>query len=145
MQVRNILKEKGSEVVGITAEASLGEAASLLAQRRIGALVVRDQAGSLSGILSERDLVRALAEHGASAVSRPVSSYLTADVVTCREGDTVETLMETMTRGRFRHLPVLDGDGNLSGLISIGDVVKSRIAEATREAENLRVYISATA
>jgi len=145
MQVRHILGDKGGTVIGIGREATLAEAARLLAERRIGALVVRDGKGALSGILSERDLVRALAAAGVGALEQTVDRHLTRDVVTCRLGDTTEALMEMMTAGRFRHLPVLDDNGALCGLVSIGDVVKSRIAETEREAQDLRVYISATA
>ena len=145
MQVRHILKDKGSAVIGIAPTATLAEAAALLNEKRIGALVARDGNNVLAGILSERDVVRALAADGASALEHAVDRYLTRDVVTCGLSDTCEDLMEMMTRGRFRHVPVLDDDGKLCGLISIGDVVKNRIAETVREAEELRVYISATA
>ena len=145
MQVRHILKDKGGNIVGIASTASLADAAAILNDKRIGALVVQDGEGALGGILSERDLVRALAADGAAALTHKVDRYLTRDVVTCRLVDTVEDLMEMMTKGRFRHVPVLDDGGKLCGLISIGDVVKNRIAETVREAEELRVYISATA
>jgi CBS domain-containing protein len=145
MQVRHILRDKGGHVVGIALGASLAEAAAILNDKRIGALVVQDSAGALGGIFSERDLVRAIAADGAAALKHKVDRYLTRDVVTCGLTDTVEDLMEMMTRGRFRHVPVLDDGGKLCGLISIGDVVKNRIAETVREAEELRVYISATA
>ena len=145
MQVRHILTDKGSTVVGITPTATLADVVTILHEKRIGALVVRDDGGALVGILSERDLVRALSADGAAALGHKVDRYLTRDVVTCGLGDTVEDLMEMMTRGRFRHVPVLDDDKRLCGLISIGDVVKNRIAETVREAEELRVYISATA
>jgi CBS domain-containing protein len=145
MQVRHLLKEKGGDVIGIGKRATLAEAAALLAEKRIGALVVQGGKGGLAGILSERDLVRAMAEDGAAALGHTVERYLTRDVVTCRLSDTAEDLMEMMTRGRFRHVPVLDDEDRLCGLISIGDVVKSRIAETEREAAELRVYISATA
>jgi CBS domain-containing protein len=142
MQVKHILFEKGREVVTITADATLSEAALLMARRRIGAVVVRDRAGEIAGILSERDLVRAIAEESVSALAQPVASHMTREVTTCAEFDTIEELMETMTRGRFRHVPVVDDD-RLVGIISIGDVVKTRIAETLREAENLREYIAA--
>lgn len=145
MQVRHILQDKGGTVVGIAPAATLAEAAALLNEKRIGAVVVREGDGGLAGILSERDLVRAVAADGAAALSHKLDRYLTRDVVTCGLTDTVEELMEMMTKGRFRHVPVLDEDGRLCGLISIGDVVKNRIAETVREAEELRVYISATA
>ena len=144
MQVRHILTDKGGNVVGIGKDAMLADAARLLNERRNGALVVQDAKGGLAGIISERELVRALAEDGAAALDHKVAKYLTREVVTCRLGDTIEDLMATMTNGRFRHMPVLDDANRLCGLISIGDVVKSRIAETVREAEDLRVYISAT-
>ena len=134
MQVRHILGDKGGSVIGIARDATLAEAARLLAERRIGALVVRDEAGALAGILSERDVVRAMAVGGGAALEQKVDRHLTREVVTCRLGDSSETLMEMMTAGRFRHLPVLDDHGQLCGLVSIGDVVKSRIAETEREA-----------
>jgi CBS domain-containing protein len=143
MQVIQILREKGHEVVALSSEATLSQAANLLAQRRIGALVVRDANGALAGILSERDVVRAVAEEGVSALARPVSAAMTRDVATCTELDTVEELMEMMTQGRFRHVPVLDGNKQLCGLVSIGDVVKMHIEETMREAASLRQYITA--
>jgi CBS domain-containing protein len=145
MQVRHILHTKGRDIVAISEQASLAEAAHLLAQRHIGAVIVQDSGGALAGILSERDLVRAIAEDGPLALSRGVGAYMTANVATCVEGDTVEALMEMMTRGRFRHVPVLDEGQGVCGLISIGDVVKTRIAETVHEANSLRDYISAPA
>jgi CBS domain-containing protein len=145
MQVRHILQEKGREVIVISQTATVGEAARLLAARRIGAVIVKGGVGAFSGILSERDLVRAIAAEGAQALDRNVASYMTRSVATCEETDTVEDLMEMMTRGRFRHVPVLDDKQSLCGLISIGDVVKTRIAETVSEANSLREYISATA
>lgn len=145
MQVRHLLKDKGAIVVGISPAASLAEAARLLTEKRIGAVVVRKDDGPLLGILSERDLVKAMAAYGATALTQTVDRHLTREVVTCNLAHTMEDLMEMMTRGRFRHVPVLDDDGRLCGVVSIGDVVKNRIAETVREAEDLRVYISATA
>ncbi len=142
MQVRHILREKGREVVTIPGEAMLSEAARLLARRRIGAVIVRDGEGGISGILSERDIVRAVAAHSVSALGHSVAMHMTRDVSTCSETDTVDELMETMTCGRFRHMPVVD-DGRLCGIVSIGDVVKSRIEETVREATSLREYIVA--
>ena len=143
MQVRHILKEKGCDVVSIAADATLSEASGLLARKRIGALIVRGAKGDLAGILSERDVVRAVAEESVGALARPVRAYMTRDVATCGEDDTVDALMEMMTRGRFRHVPVLDESERLLGIVSIGDVVKSRIEETVREAATLREYISA--
>ena len=143
MQVRHILQEKGRQVVAVAESATMAEAAKMLAEKRIGVVLVNSKGASLAGILSERDVVRAVAADGAQALGCPVSSYMTRSVATCREADTVEDLMEMMTNGRFRHVPVMDGDQRLCGLISIGDVVKSRIAETLNEANSLRDYISA--
>jgi CBS domain-containing protein len=145
MQVRHILQSKGRDVVAVAADARLIDAAHLLSERRIGALIVKDGAGALAGIISERDLVHAIARKGASALDQPVSAFMTPGPATCVESDTVETIMEVMTHGRFRHVPVLDGSEQLCGMISIGDVVKTRIAETVNEAAALRDYISATA
>ncbi|HTT99455.1 MAG TPA: CBS domain-containing protein [Rhizomicrobium sp.] len=143
MQVKHILVVKGRDIVAIASDATLADAASLLARRRIGAVIVRDGKGMLAGILSERDVVRAVAEQGAGALAQPVSAYMTHDVATCGETDTVDELMEMMTQGRFRHVPVKDARDGLIGIVSIGDVVKSRIEETVREAATLRDYISA--
>ena len=142
MLVKNILGEKGREVISISADATLSEATRLLARRRIGAIVVRDESGALAGILSERDVVRAVAEESVTALARPVSLYMTRAVATCTEQDSIESLMEMMTNGRFRHLPVLEND-RIIGVVSIGDVVKTRIAETVQEAASLREYITA--
>ena len=141
MQVKHILRDKGREVVTILSDATLSEAARLLASKRIGAVVVRDRDGSLAGILSERDIVRALAEASVAALPQAVSQYMTRSVATCCETDSVDDLMEAMTNGRFRHVPVVEND-RLAGIISIGDVVKTRIAETVQEAQSLREYIA---
>jgi len=143
MQVIHILREKGREVVSLPGDATLSEATRLLARKHIGAVLVKDRLGALIGILSERDVVRALAEESVTALARPVSAYMTQAVVTCTEIDTVDELMEMMTQGRFRHVPVLDEHGGLCGIVSIGDVVKTRIAETVQEAASLREYIAA--
>jgi CBS domain-containing protein len=142
MLVKQILLEKGRDVVTVASTATLSEAARVLASRRIGALVVHDGDGPVAGILSERDIIAALAAHSVNALGHSVSTYMTKRVSTCREGDTVEELMELMTRKRFRHVPVVE-DGRLSGVVSIGDVVKSHIAETELHAESLRSYIAA--
>jgi len=142
MQVRHILRDKGREVVTILSDATLSEAARLLASKRIGAVVVRDRDGSLAGMLSERDIVRALAQASVSALPQTVSKYMTHAVATCCETDSVDEIMEMMTRGRFRHVPVVDED-RITGIVSIGDIVKSRIAETVQEAQSLREYIAA--
>ena len=141
MLVSHILREKGRDVLAISPGATLAEAARVLTKHRIGALIVRDEDGGLSGIISERDVVRAVAEEGASALAFTVASRMTRDVATCAQTDTIEEIMETMTRCRFRHLPVVEED-SVIGIISIGDVVKMRIAEALREAQALKEYIA---
>jgi CBS domain-containing protein len=143
MQVNDILRQKGGDVVFLTADANLSDATILLAAKHIGAVVVKDEAGGVAGILSERDVVRALALESVRALAQPIATYMTRAVATCTEQDTVEALMEMMTKGRFRHVPVLDASGKLCGLISIGDVVKAHIEETTREASNLREFIAA--
>ena len=143
MQVRHILQEKGRDIIGVADSTTLAEAARILAQHHIGALMIQDSGGALAGIFSERDLVRAVAEDGPLALSRAIAAYMSRQVTTCHESDTVEDLMEMMTRGRFRHVPVLDERQRLAGMISIGDVVKTRIAETLSEANSLRDYISA--
>ena len=142
MLVKHVLSDKGREVIAIAADATLSEAARLLARKRIGAIVVRDASGALAGILSERDVVRAVAEESVSALARPVSAYMTRAVATCNELDSIQDLMEMMTIGRFRHVPVVEND-EVTGMISIGDVVKTRIAETVQEAASLREYITA--
>ena len=143
MQVLQILRVKGRDVVTLSSDATLSEATRLLASKRIGALVVRDKQGGLAGILSERDVVRALAAESVTALARPVSAYMTRAVATCSEYDTVDELMEMMTVGRFRHVPVVDSNDQVCGLVSIGDVVKTHIEEQARETASLRQYIAA--
>jgi CBS domain-containing protein len=143
MQVRHILLGKGRDVMAIANTATVCDAAKLLTEKKIGALVVKDKGGKLIGIISERDLVRAMAEGGAASFTDPVGDHMTPAPQTCIENDTVESVMEVMTRGRFRHVPVLDDGMRLCGMISIGDVVKTRIAETVSEAAALRDYISA--
>ncbi|HWY60624.1 MAG TPA: CBS domain-containing protein [Rhizomicrobium sp.] len=143
MQVRHILQDKGRDIVAVADTVTLSEAARILSQHHIGAVMIQDNGGALVGIFSERDLVRAVAGDGPLALSRAVSAYMSRQVTTCHESDTVEELMEMMTRGRFRHVPVLDERQRLAGMISIGDVVKTRIAETLSEANSLRDYISA--
>jgi len=142
MLVSQILREKGSAVVKAAPEATLAEAAQVLTRHRVGAVLVLDGRGGPLGILSERDIVRAIARDGASALSHTVASCMSKPVTTCEESDTVEDLAESMTHGRFRHLPVLN-DGRVVGVVSIGDVVKWRIDETVREAQALKDYIAA--
>ena len=141
MLVSHILRDKGRDVLAIGPDATLAEAAIVLTRHRIGALVVRRDSGALAGVLSERDIVRAVAEAGAAALTLPVSERMTREVATCEETDTIEEIMETMTRCRFRHMPVVSAR-EIVGIISIGDVVKTRIAETLREAQALKEYIA---
>lgn len=143
MHVIDILRVKGRDVLFLSAEANMLDAAVLLASKRVGAVIIRDEAGKVAGILSERDVVRAVAQENVRALALPVSNYMTRQVTTCTEADSVERLMGVMTEGRFRHIPVVDGEATLCGLISIGDVVKSHVEETTREASNLREFIAA--
>ncbi|MEL6299582.1 MAG: CBS domain-containing protein [Pseudomonadota bacterium] len=141
MNVAAILKSKGRDVATVSREATLQAATEVLASRKIGAVVVCGDAGSVVGILSERDIIRAIAANGPSCLSKPVSRAMTYDVITCDESQTVDAVMGVMTNGRFRHVPVID-NGALAGIVSIGDVVKSHIAEVEHEAEALRAYLS---
>lgn len=141
MNVQSILGVKGTDIVTISSGASLADAVQTMRDASVGALVVSDDGAHIAGIVSERDVVRALANHGASVLGRPVSSAMSADVVTCRRGDSVESLMRSMTERRIRHLPVVDDDGVLGGIISIGDVVKSRLGELESENRHLVDYI----
>ena len=140
MRVADILRQKGDEVATIASAATLAEAAGVLSVRRIGALVVSDDGRSIDGILSERDIVRQLAEWGADALTTPVREAMTADVRTCSRGDSVDALMAIMTDHRIRHLPVAE-EGRLSGLVSIGDVVKRRVEQLEVETQQLTEYI----
>ena len=140
MIVKSILSAKGSDVATIAPTATLAEATKILADRKIGALLVTGAGGRLTGIVSERDIVRALAEFGGGALQLPLTEVMTRKVVTCAPGDTVSVLMERMTAGKFRHLPVMD-EGDLVGIISIGDVVKYRLTELQFEQDAMRDYI----
>jgi len=139
MTVRSILNNKGHQIVSVEPDVKLATAIKTLGERKIGAVLVMNQ-GRLEGILSERDIVRVLGDRGAGALEEPVSEVMTRKVVTCKETDTVAELMEMMTTGKFRHLPVVDS-GTVVGLISIGDIVKRRVQEYENEQEALRDYI----
>lgn len=141
MTVKSILDEKGRDVVTLGPDVTLADAIGLLAEKRIGAVVVTDGDGRILGILSERDIVRTIGQAGAGALGLRVSEAMTAKVTTCRETHTVNHVMEVMTRGRFRHLPV-ERNGRLDGIVSIGDVVKRRIEMVEREADQIREYIA---
>jgi len=140
MTVKAILSNKGSDVVTVEPAATLAAAARLLAERRIGAALVLGIEGRVAGILSERDIVRALSERGAAVLDERVDQVMTRKVFTCSESDTVAQIMEQMTAGKFRHVPVVD-QGRLIGIISIGDVVKHRLSEIEGESNALREYI----
>jgi CBS domain-containing protein len=141
MTVKTILSGKGTNVVTIEPNADLAAAVMLLAEKRIGALVVIGAEGRLIGILSERDIVRALAKHDAAALELPLTEAMTRKVVTCVGSETLSVVMERMTEGKFRHVPVVEGD-RLVGIVSIGDVVKRRLEEMEREQSALREYIA---
>ncbi|MFV0307377.1 MAG: CBS domain-containing protein [Desertimonas sp.] len=140
MNVQSILGNKGNAVATVRRQATLAEVAAQLRDLGVGALVVSDDGEHIAGIVSERDVVRALAAHGAGALGRDVASVMSAEVVTCGADDAVDTLMASMTERRIRHLPVVDGD-RLAGIISIGDVVKARLASLEGEREALVAYI----
>ena len=139
MTVRAILDTKGHNILSVEPQAKLSAAVKLLGERKIGAVLVMSN-GQIEGILSERDIVRVLSERGAGVLEAPVSEVMTRKVVSCRQNDTVAAIMEMMTNGKFRHLPVVE-DERLVGLISIGDVVKWRVQEYENEQEALRQYI----
>ena len=140
MTVSMILAGKGREVVTIEPNATLGDAVGLLAEKRIGAIVILGADRRVVGILSERDIVRALADRGAAVLHEPVSQSMTRKVSTCNESETVVQIMERITAGKFRHVPVVD-QGQLVGIISIGDVVKHRLHEMESESAAMRDYI----
>jgi CBS domain-containing protein len=140
MTVGIILAAKGREIVTIEPVATLAEATRLLAEKRIGAALILGADDRIVGIISERDIVRALAEGGAAALNAPVSQTMTRKVEICNESETVASIMERMTAGKFRHMPVVD-QGRLVGVVSIGDVVKHRLSEMERESVAMRDYI----
>lgn len=140
MTVRSILDSKGYHVESVDPSTKLSVAIKTMADKRIGAVIVLNESGGIAGILSERDVVRVLAEHGEAWLAQPVKKVMTNKVVTCTPSATVSWVMEQMTSGKFRHVPVLNDD-RLVGIISIGDVVKFRLSEIERESEALREYI----
>ena len=140
MKVRDILARKGHEVMTTSPQTTLREAARLLKAHCIGALVVAD-GGNPVGIISERDIVNAVAETGPDAVNAPVKNFMSRDMITCGPNDTTDYLMGVMTEKRVRHLPVLE-NGELVGLVSIGDVVKQRMEEISFEAEQMKLFIA---
>ncbi len=141
MTVKAILERKGHDVFTLGPNDSLSEAINILAEKRIGALVITNGDRKIVGILSERDIVRVLAREGAAALDMPVRLAMTPKVKICNENHTVNEVMEIMTAARFRHLPV-EKNGLLDGIVSIGDVVKRRIEDVEREAEEIKAYIA---
>jgi CBS domain-containing protein len=140
MNVNTILHVKGREVISVSPDTIILELTKIFTENKIGSIVVLEN-GRLAGIVSERDVVRAISQQGPEVLNETVNSIMTSDVVTCGGGDTIDQIMSIMTSGRFRHMPVIE-DGHLSGIISIGDVVQQRIAEAELEASAMRSYIA---
>ncbi len=141
MTVQTILSQKSGGVTTGTPDMTIAQVAEVLASHKIGAIVITDIAGRVVGILSERDIVRVVAARGAAVLSATAAEVMTRNVITCGMRDSINDVMLKMTNGRFRHVPVIDG-GTLAGIISIGDVVKHRMAEIEREAEMMRSYIA---
>jgi CBS domain-containing protein len=139
--VKAILDGKGRDVVTAGPNTTVSEAAVILSKKKIGAIVIVGMENKISGIFTERDVVHAIAKAGAGCLDQSVASLMTSKVYRCNEGTTVNELMELMTSRRFRHVPV-EANGKLAGIISIGDVVKTRIAEVEREAEEIKAYIA---
>jgi CBS domain-containing protein len=139
--VARILADKGREVFTTQPHRTMKEVVELLASKGVGAVVIADASMSVLGILSERDVVRVIAKHGAPVLDDPVSRHMTPKVTTVTREDTIEHVMETMTEGRFRHLPVVE-DGRLIGIVSIGDVVKRHVSVIDSERQALRAYIT---
>ena len=140
MTVKAILKSKGSAVLTSKGHTTLSDAARMMSERRIGSLLITDDHGAIAGILSERDIVRAVAKLGERALNSAIADAMTRDVMTCVEDEPINEIMSRMTSGKFRHLPVV-ADGKLIGIISIGDVVKSRVEEMETETQAMRDYI----
>ncbi|WP_144186003.1 CBS domain-containing protein [Elioraea rosea] len=144
MTVAAILDHKGHEIVSARPDDTLANIAHTLTKHRIGAVLVRDAESVVLGILSERDIVRALSAHGAAALTMTASAVMTREVIYGTPGDTVDKVLATMTERRIRHLPVMH-DGKLVGFVSIGDVVKRRIADVEEEADQLRAFVAGNA
>ncbi|MGE0651027.1 MAG: CBS domain-containing protein [Alphaproteobacteria bacterium] len=141
MNVATVIQHKGGNVVTARPDSSIAEICNLLRSARIGAVVISPDRVRVEGIVSERDIVRALAEHGAAALAKTAADLMTRDVITCAPDEDVAGLMTVMTTGRFRHVPVCD-EGALVGIVSIGDVVRVRVDEIEHEAEALRTYVT---
>lgn len=141
MNVAAILSEKGRDVATAPPQTTLLEISKILTKHGIGSIVILDDAKAVVGIVSERDIVRTISNDGIEVLSQPVSGCMTKDVVTCQEDNTVDWIMSEMSAKRFRHMPVVE-NGELVGIVSIGDVVRRRIAEAEMEAASMRQYIA---
>ncbi|MCO5733833.1 CBS domain-containing protein [Rhizobium sp. SSA_523] len=141
VSVRHMLDAKGRNVVSVSRDKTIAEVAAILHENKIGAVVITSLEERIAGIFTERDLVRSVAVNGASVLSQPVSSAMTTNVTRCHEDNSLNEVMEIMSSGRFRHIPV-EEQGRLVGIISIGDVVKTRIHEVETEAEQIRAYIA---
>ena len=141
MLVAAILKQKGTDVARVSPSATVAEVVQQLSARRIGAVLVMDSAGQVLGIVSERDVVRSLAEQGVRTMEMTAAQLMTTDLHTASPVTTVAQVTEMMTTGRFRHLPVMDGD-RLLGIVSIGDVVKARLSEQDLEVDSLKAYVA---
>lgn len=141
MTVTHLLRGKPTRLITIPDYETVAKAAEILARERIGALIVTSPGGDLAGILSERDVVRAIAKNGTAAIESKLIELMTRDVICCSPDDTIDAVMSVMTEKRFRHVPVKD-NGRLVGMISIGDVVKAKVEEAERESADLRAYIA---
>ena len=142
MLITQLLNAKGRQVFTASPEDTLSAIAALLYSRKVGAFVVSDKIGRVVGIVSERDIVRAIAQQGPECLSRPVSEIMTRDVISAGTDETVEILLERMTDRRIRHLPVMEG-ARLVGIVSIGDLVKAKITAVEHEAQTLKAYITA--
>ena len=141
MSVSEILAEKGNSVVTTSQDQTLMEVANILADKKIGATIVVDSKNDVCGIASERDIIRHIAADGSEALKKPIGVCMTQNVVSCELSETIDGVMEKMTAGRFRHLPVIE-NGALLGIVSIGDVVKRKIQMAEHDAEELKRYIA---
>ncbi len=142
MSVKKILARKGHEVISISPDCTMLETARVLRENKIGAIIVCNKDGKMCGVISERDIVIAIAKSGSEILDKIVGGYMTTGVYTCKAKDSVKTVMEIMTSRRIRHLPVVGDDEGVIGMISIGDVVKERINEAEAEADALKAYIA---
>jgi CBS domain-containing protein len=140
MTVKQILDDKGYDVSTISANETIAEAADFLAGNRIGAVMVSSATKQIAGILSERDIVRAISEHGKDVIDQPISKFMTENVKTCKSSNSIQEVMELMTNGGFRHLPIVEDD-ELIGIISIRDVIRHRMNEVEIEAEEIKAYI----